>query len=252
MEHWFTVSDMKYTGLNPLTFGYGDCEKGHFWGPGIRTNWLIHFVVSGFGIFRIDGKEYKVRPGEMFIIPPYVENYYEADKINPWNYIWIGFTTDLYLPGTLPHTIKLPEAAEIFDAMKECKNFSEGRSAYLSSRLWDLFALILGKEKSNNSYVKEACDCIHSEYMNGITIEKIVNRLNIDRTYFFKLFKNEMGMSPKQYLFNYRMNMAATLLKDQNISVTVAGYSVGYTDIFAFSKMFKSHFGISPKQYAKK
>ena len=251
MDHTVIVSDEGYRDLNPMQFGYEECEKGHFYGPAIRTHWLIHFVVSGFGIFKIDDKEYKIRPGEMFIIPPYVETYYEADKNNPWNYIWIGFTSCTPLPAPLPHTIKLPEASEIFNAMKSCEDFSEGRSAYLCSRLWDLFALILGKEQSRNDYVKAALDCIHSEYMTGITIEEIAARLNIDRTYFYSLFKKKVGISPKQYLLNHRMNIAAKLIKNQNISVSTAGFSVGYTDIFTFSKMFKKHFGLSPTQYAK-
>ena len=251
MVHVVIVSDEGYSDLNPMQFGYETCESGHFYGPAIRTHWLIHFVVSGFGIFRINGNEYKIRPGEMFIIPPYVETYYEADKNNPWNYIWIGFTTSSHLPDSLPHTLKLPEAAEVFNAMKNCEDFTEGRSAFLSARLWDLFALILGRSNSRNDYVKAALDCIHSEYMTGITVEEIANRLNIERTYFYTLFKKKVGISPKQYLLNHRMNIAATLIKDQSISVSIAGYSVGYTDIFTFSKMFKKHFGLSPKQYAK-
>lgn len=251
MNHTVIVSDEGYSGLNPMQFGYEECKSGHFYGPAIRPHWLIHFVVSGFGIFRIDGKEYTVGPCEMFIIPPYVETYYEADTNNPWNYIWIGFTSNSKLPKSLPHTLTLPEAGEIFNAMKSCENFSGGRSAYLSARLWDLFALILGKEKIRNDYVKAALDCIHSEYMTGITIEQIASKLNIDRTYFYTLFKKEVGIPPKQYLLNHRMNIAADLVKGQNISVSTVGYSVGYSDIFTFSKMFKKHFGLSPTQYAK-
>lgn len=252
MFHSVIVSDEGYRGLNPVEFGFEECENGHFYGPAIRTYWLIHFVVSGFGIFRIEGKEYNIKPGEMFIIPPYVETYYKADDQNPWNYIWIGFTADMPLPKALPHTLNLPGAAEIFNAMKNCEDFSSGRSAFLSARLWDLFALISGKEKKQSDYVKSALDCIHSQYMTGITIDEIATKLNIDRTYFYTLFKKKMGVSPKQYLLNHRMNIAASLLSEQNTSVSTAGYSVGYSDIFTFSKMFKRHFGISPSEYAKK
>ncbi|MBQ2890863.1 MAG: AraC family transcriptional regulator [Clostridia bacterium] len=251
MYHSVIISDEGYSDLNPVQFGYQDCESGHFYGPAIRTHWLIHFVVSGHGFFRRDGKEYKVGPGEMFIIPPFVETYYEADKDNPWNYIWVGFTTNLPSFPPLPPTLKLPEAVKIFNEMKFCKDFSEGRSAYLSSKLWDLFAHISNNEKSHKDYVKTALDCIHNEYATQITIEEIARKLNIDRTYFSVLFKKTIGVSPQQYLLGHRMNMAASLLRDQNISVSTAGYSVGYTDIYTFSKMFKKHFGISPTQYAK-
>ncbi len=251
MKHTVIISDKKYNDLNPVQFGYEKCVSGHSYGPAIRTHWLIHYVVSGFGIFRINGNQYRIRPGEMFIIPPFVETYYEADIANPWNYIWIGFTTDSGIADTLPHTLKLSEAGEIFNAMKSCEDYSDGRSAYLSARLWDLFALIMGKNGQRNDYVKDALDCIHSEYMKGITIEEIASRLNLDRTYFYAIFKRKVGISPKQYLLSHRMNIAASLINDQKVSVSIAAYSVGYTDIFSFSKMFKKHFGVSPTQYAK-
>jgi len=251
MNHTIVISDEGYPGLNPVQFGYEDCQSGHYYGPAIRTYWLIHFVVSGFGVFKIDNNEYRLSPGEMFIIPPYIETYYKADIQNPWNYIWIGFTSDSELTKSLPHILKLPEASEIFNTMKECEDYTIGRSAFLSARLWDLFALILGKKHICNDYVKTALDCIHSEYMTGITVEEIAKKLNIDRTYFYTLFKKKIGISPKQYLLKHRMNTAASLLKNQNIPVSVVACSVGYNDIFTFSKMFKKHFGLSPTEYNK-
>ena len=191
MYHSVIISDEGYSDLNPVQFGYQDCESGHFYGPAIRTHWLIHFVVSGHGVFKRDSKEYKVGPGEIFIIPPFVETYYEADKDNPWNYIWVGFTTALSSFPPLPPTLKLPEAAKIFNEMKFCKDFSEGRSAFLSSKLWDLLAHIADKEKSHKDYVKTALNCIHNEYSSQITIEEIARKLNIDRTYFSVLFKKK-------------------------------------------------------------
>lgn len=252
MNHSVNVNNEGYQGLNPVQFGYEKCGSGHSFGPAIRAYWLIHFVVSGFGIFKIEDKEYHISPGEMFIIPPFIETYYQADSDNPWDYIWIGFTVKNTLPKPLPHTIKCPEAMEIFEKMKMCEEFSDGRSAFLSARLWDLFALILGKQNNRNDYVKMAQGIIHTEYMNGITVNDIANRLKLDRTYFSVLFKRKLGTSPKQYLLGYRMSVAASLISDKNVSVSVAAISSGYSDIFTFSKMFKKHYGLSPTDYAKK
>ena len=251
MLHSVIIGNEGYSGLNPVKFGYENCKKGHFYGPAIRTYWLIHFVVSGYGIFKIEDKEYKVGPHEIFVIPPFVETYYKADKTDPWNYTWIGFTADAELPTFLPHTLKIPEAEEIFNTMKKCEDFFEGRSAFLSARIWDLFAQILAKKIERTDYVKSALDYMHSEYMTGITIGDVADKLNIDRTYFYTIFKKKIGISPQQYLLNHRMNIAASLIKNQNISISTAAYSVGYADISVFSKAFKKHYGISPKQYAK-
>ncbi len=243
------ISYEGYKGLNPMQFGYQDCEPRHSYGPAVRTHWLLHFVVSGFGYFTIKNKTYKISPGEIFVIPPYIETYYEADKEHPWHCIWIGLTADGALPIPLAEKLRCPEALSVFNDMKNCTEFSAGRSAFLCARLWDLFALFAGRETPREDYIKKALDCIHSEYMNHITVKEIADRLNFDRTYFSVLFKKTVGISPKQYLSDFRLNTAAALLAKQKVTVSVAAMSVGYSDIYTFSKMFKQHFGVSPKEY---
>ena len=133
---------------------------------------------------------------------------------------------------------------------KNCENYVVGRSTFLCARLWDLFVLILEKEKGNsNDYIQVALDCIHSEYMHNITITELAQRLNLDRTYFSYIFKKKMGISPKEYLLNHRMNTAASLIKNKDISISSVARSVGYSDLYIFSKMFKRHFGVSPTGY---
>lgn len=252
MQYNTIVTAEDYKGLNPVQFGYEDCQKGHFYGPAIRPYWLIHFVVSGFGYYRIGEREYNISPGEMFVIPPFEETFYKADTKKPWSYIWIGFTASNGLPSELKDVVHCPEAIKVFDSMKNCENFASGKSAYLSAKLWELFALLLCNQKPQTDYVQYALDCIHSEYMNNITVEQISDRLNLDRSYFSTMFKKKTGVSPKQYLTNYRMNIAASLMTEKNTSITVIAYSVGYSDLFTFSKAFKRHYGVSPNEYTKK
>ncbi len=251
MRHSAIIKDEGFLDLNPVLFGYENCNKSHSFGPAVRTHWLIHFVVAGFGIFKIKDKEYKVKPGEMFVIPPYIETYYEADSVNPWSYIWIGFTSNNKLPKELSDVIVCPEAEKIFESMKDCENYSNGRSVYLSARLWDLFAMLSKGRDNQYDYVEKALEFIHSNYMHDISIERIARELKLDRTYFSVIFKNKTGLSPKQYLLNHRMNIAATLITKKRTTISVIANSVGYSDLYTFSKMFKRHFGVSPSNYAR-
>ena len=96
--------------------------------------------------------------------------------------------------------------------------------------------------------VDRALSLIHAEYMTALTVQQIANRLSLDRTYFSNLFHKRMGVSPKQYLMNYRMEQAKFLL-EYGYSVTVTAFSVGYQDLYTFSKMFKQYFGNAPTYY---
>lgn len=48
-------------------------------------------VKEGQGTLEINKKKYKLGPKDAFLIPPGVEAWYEADKDDPWCYMWIGF-----------------------------------------------------------------------------------------------------------------------------------------------------------------
>lgn len=251
LSHAISIPNETFQGLNPIQFGHQKCEPFYSYGPLARTCYIFHYVVSGCGIFQTENKEYKVKSGEMFVIRPYDETFYQADGETPWNYIWIGFQTDAPLPLDLPDVVSCPEALSVFQQMKNCKTMGAGQSAYLTARLWDLFSILLAKEPHTPDYVESALAYIHGEYMNAITIEEIANHLKIDRSYFYSIFKQSTGLSPKEYLQNYRLNIAASLLTEKEKSVSVTANSVGYESIFQFSKAFKKHFGTSPREYAK-
>lgn len=246
------VVNYGYGGLNPMQFGYEYCEPCHSFGPAVRDHWLLHYVVSGGGTFKIDEKTYHIKAGDMFTIPPYIETYYEADSVTPWHYIWVGFTCDGELPLELPPRIHLPEAKSIFLKMQKCGEKETGRSAYLAARLWDLMATLLERNKSQVDYLEKALSCMHSEYMNGITVSDVAARLNLDRSYFSSYFKKKTGVSPQEYLLNLRLENAAQLMTEQGETPTTAANSVGYSDIYNFSRMFKRKCGLSPRAYIEK
>lgn len=237
-----------YQDINPVIFGYETCEGSHSYGPAVRTYWLLHFVVSGKGVFHMEDREYVVHPGEFFVIPPYKEAYYKADARNPWEYIWIGFTTNTSLPVQLKDVMCLQKAGYVFKSMKNAQDMTSGKAEYLCAKLWELFSIILESEETHFDYIENALTIIHSEYMLGITVQEIADRLSLERTYFSHIFKKNVGVSPKKYLLDYRMKRAADLIVNHEQNISTTALSVGYNDIYVFSKMFKQYYGVSPTQ----
>jgi len=239
-----------YKDINPVSFGSEKCRKCWFYGPAVREYWLLHYVVSGFGTFERDGNTYKIEPGDFFVIPPFLETYYEADKEKPWHYIWIGFTTEQKLPEPFFNpVVKCAGAGEIFADMLTCQNMDSGKSAFLASCIWRLISLLLETKTEKTDYIEKALNCIHSEYMNDIDITAIAHRLNLDRSYFTVLFSKKVGIPPGQYLLNVRLEKASELMLLHNESPTSAATSCGFADIYHFSKAFKKKYGLSPRQY---
>ena len=251
MEENITLINKEYTHVNPLILGSEICEKSHHYGPAVRPYWLLHFVVSGKGIFEIEEREYELSAGKIFVIPPYVETYYEADATDPWEYIWVGFTINGELPVKLDDVVSCAKAEYIFKRMKKAEHMTIGRTEYICAKIWELFSAILEQKERRIDYIENALNIIHSEYMQGVTVQEIADRLNLERTYFSHLFKNSVGMSPKRYLLAYRMEQAVDLIVNHGQSISTTALSVGYNDIYIFSKMFKEYYGMSPNQYKK-
>ncbi len=253
MQHLEIVIDEQYTGFNPVQFGYEDCEPSHSYGPAVRDHWLLHYIVAGKGIFRRDGKEYPVNAGDIFVIPPFLETYYEADAKTPWQYIWIGFTCDTKLPQAFEQAVvRCPGMGEIFEGMRRCRRMEGGKSAFLSGKIWEMMSLILEAGERDTDYVDKAIHYMHAEYMNEIRIADLAARLNLDRCYFSTMFTRRVGVSPSRYLIDLRLGKAAELMREYGKSPSIAAASVGYPDIYTFSKMFKKKFGCSPRRYTEK
>lgn len=242
--------NMHYRDLNPVSFGSEKCEKNHSYGPAIRTYWLLHFVNSGHGKFTIDNKTYKIKKGDIFVIPPYKETFYKADSVDPWDYTWIGFDAGIELPDVFNNAIiKNQNSEKFFSKMKKCIYMGNNKNAFLCSCLWELISSLIVDVKNPTNYADIAQNIIESDYMSDLKIANIATRLNINRSYLFNVFKQKKGISPQQYLLNVRMNKAAELMTKYNETITVAAMSVGYTDIYHFSKSFKKQFGVSPRKY---
>ena len=79
--------------------------------------------------------------------------------------------------------------------------------------------------------------------------------LNYD--YLRRLFKKEVGVSPREYLLNGRMELARGIILG-GLSIRYSDYTVsqlaeacGFADPLYFSRVFKKYFGVSPSEYGK-
>ena len=76
-------------------------------------------------------------------------------------------------------------------------------------------------------------------------------KFGISMTAMKSCFKGIYGMSIYAYIKNYRMNMAAEMLRNSEESITDIAFNVGYLNPSKFSSAFRSQFGCSPMEYKK-
>jgi len=253
----YLIANSGYRDINPLVCGQQLCAPGHSFGPASREYFLLHYVVSGKGIFYADGREYPIRAGECFVIRPHEITLYTADSDDPWHYIWAGFTCSLDTASlTAARVVSSARLGELFRQTTDLRHMKSGRESFLCAKIWELMHVLQGMQakpqEQPEDYVRIAVSCMESEYMMELSISSLARRLNLNRSYFSTLFKRQTGVSPQRYLNDYRLEKAAKLLTEYGYSATEAARSTGYPDVFAFSKMFKRKFGVSPSIYKKK
>ncbi|MBE9463807.1 helix-turn-helix transcriptional regulator [Dyadobacter subterraneus] len=65
-----------------------------------------------------------------------------------------------------------------------------------------------------------------------------------------RLFKQVFGCGPYSYYQTRRMKEAASLLQDNQRSVSEVGYALGFSNLSHFSRVFEEHVGMKPKKFS--
>ena len=256
------VINQRLKPINPLQCGRQQCPKSYSYGPATRDIWVLHFVISGKGVLVNHNGKQKIGQNEMFIIRPLEKVTYTADSEDPWEYIWIGFTSDMEMPEMMLENdvIKAEYLRQLFQAAYDTENFKDidthgAYEHYLCGLIWQMLGLIKLNSPQNmtltDSYIKPAITIMTMYYAYDITVSEIAKRLHITTEHFSRVFKSEMGISPKKYLNDLRMKKAAERLKQKKFSITETARLVGFPDVFAFSRAFRRHYGCSPSEFAK-
>lgn len=248
--------------LNLYYGGWEICCPMHTFGPAIRQHYLIHYVTRGKGRLWMNDTCYVIEKDTMFLIRPGITCVYQADKDDPWEYCWIcidGYDVENMLNNSGFDKVNPlffdKSNGEVRDAML---NFIFYFSKYknnkymLLSRLYNIFGhmkIQMKKQQAKSIHVEKAIDYIYENYYKSITIIDIANYLGIDRTYLYRLFKEEYNMSPQKYLLNFRLKAAMNKLEGGNMSIAEIAYSCGFNDASAFCHQFKKVYKDTPLNY---
>jgi len=87
---------------------------------------------------------------------------------------------------------------------------------------------------------------------NALTVDQLVEEMNMGRTAFFTKLKSQTGMSPVEFIRERRIERAALLLNERRFNITEVTYKVGMNDSRYFARCFKNTYGMTPTEYRKR
>lgn len=106
-------------------------------------------------------------------------------------------------------------------------------------------------QPSGKQDVAFALEYMESHYNKDISLSEIASQLNLNPSYFSRLFKQSVGVNFSVHLISLRMTKATAMLKDSSTPIDVIARSVGYHHIPLFYNTFKKHTGLTPSEYRK-
>ncbi len=251
IEHlygWTWVGD-----YNPFSVGWQECDPGHNWGPGFREFRVIHYVLSGKGLLRIRNKEYHLRAGDLFSLPPLESAYYEADAEDPWSYVWISFINNEGATYLFDNLIAyVPQLRPVFMELKDYEDLKNTGKIYTAQCLNYIAAQLMEEKSDEAALFDNAVQYIQQHYSSStMSVAELADIMKVHRNRLSAVFMKEKGVTPVQYIIQYRLDKACKFMKEKKITPVVASRSVGYVNYSQFYKIFLKYKGITPNEYYK-
>lgn len=269
---FYLFNNQSYIDFFPIQFGREECSPLHSFGPATRKHYLFHYITSGKGTFYISGqdKAYHLSAGQGFLICPDVICSYEADKDDPWSYMWIefdGLKSEHFLKAAglskwqpIFTQTTSPKESPVFQELELLITNHDKRSAFIISHLYLFINAVIDSSQTQHYlerndtkelYIREAINFIERHYNETITVEDMAHNCNLNKHYFSRLFKKEMNISPQQFLIQYRLSKSCELLRNTNMTLQEISKNIGYSNQFNYSIAFKRQYQQSPTAWRK-
>lgn len=260
--------------LRLLFAGHSQTEPGHQNGPKVFDYYLIHHVLSGKGVYVRDDRVFELTEGDSFFIEPSKLVSYRADDRNPWRYRWIAVqgqqAAELMESCGLDWREPVVRASGRQGAgrwIEEIEKVFRSRRPGGEIRARGLFHLLMADiaeqagpgllpaetaQSRIEQHVRQAVQQLTTQYAEPIRIETLAESYGYNRTYFSKMFKRFIRVSPMTFLLHLRLGKARQLLRERpELTVEQIAYSVGFQDPLYMSRQFKRYYGMSPSHYRK-
>lgn len=221
-------------------------EKGRNFSMENRECFGLSFCISGQITYQQKEKIYVSNTSNAVILPQNATYKLYGDKEGLFPVIDFECTNlDVKEITVLP----------IKDAAPFIKDFNLMSNCFLRNNKLKQFRLLYGilekldAERMDNP-LSDIINYIEKNIANGdITNGCLAQKAGISEVYLRKLFVAHLGVTPKQYLLDLRIQTAQQLLVSTSKSVTEISEECGFSSVYHFCRIFKQKTALTPTQY---
>jgi len=238
--------------------------------PDGAGDWLF-LIMKAPCVFRIDGEDINVQANSYILYTPEYPQFYRADNEE---YIddWIHFGPDEEEEELIRSLLPLNRPVYLGDitvvsqiARNMCYEFYSAHihrqktvDLYLKMLVYKVNELI-SLQQSPTAFTESIYgerlmwirECIYRWPFREWTIDDIAAELALSRSRFQHLYSDTFGTSVSQDLIRSRIQHAANLLKQSEMSIEEIAYACFYSTPSYFVRQFKKTMGVTPSAYRK-
>ena len=237
-----------------------------------RQSFMLHshntyellFFEGGDAEYVIEDRKYQLKKNDLVFIRPRMYHYIDLKSNAEYVRFNIAFDAD-FVGKELLHSIPAeteviccPPKSIIFENFKRMDYYQKALDEkeffdILSGLLREIFYNILLSNQSvaipseMSSLLSSALSYINENLFTIKSLKEISDRLFITEAYLFKLFKNQLKISPKKYINSKRLLHAQKLIRRGKKPTDI--YSeCGFDTYVGFYKQYVKHFGFAPSR----
>ena len=246
---------------------------------------VLASMIEGKKVMHLrDYESFQFLPGESLILPPdelMCIDFPEATEANPTRCLAMAISEDMisgileWMNETMPKTEAgqwslmdynfhfVNDAAVYHILQRLLFLFTEDhpyKDFFIDNMLRELIVRMLQtneraiysadtlqlKENNRLAYVVRY---IRAHLSESLDIDSLSRKACLSPSHFHRVFKNELGVSPVEFINNERIKQAVSLLQDPDISIKEVYMSCGFESRSYFNRVFKSKQEVSPGTY---
>lgn len=247
--------------------GHFSTKNGYSVSRSFHDSFLLLYTISGTGAVKTMGETFLLLPGQAVLMDCHIPHHYRNDSPF-WEFLWVHIQGNgiaplfpILYPSNI-HAISLLRPDAFCQSLLSLLNLiqkndirgAENASRTIHALFGDLLASSMEGDRyyQNQKYspdIHKVIQLIHSHYSQPLSVDRMIQDIPLSKYHFIRMFRRIMGVTPYQYLMNYRINQSKHLLRLSDSSISEIAVSCGFSDASNFISQFKKHVGQTPSQY---
>jgi AraC-like DNA-binding protein len=225
-----------------------------------RSHYNFWAALEGDGYINVGEQTFRLRPGMFFIFSPEQQItgvHYSGPRLTRFSAHFIPLSGATIMDAVPPvlggNAGSVPLLKRQIDViMRMAINKADDET--LHRLMYRLIARVCSAKGSNaqvllHPKVAEAIQIIRANPGGIESMDAIAQQLGWSRSHFDRVFGQQVGQAPKQFLLNCKMIEARRYLESSTLRIGEIADALGYRDIYFFSRQFKQFFGQAPLVY---